>query len=179
MDLTSEKLLLARIQDKNEEALIILHQQYVDLVYSAAFHILNDATSAEDITQETFMALWNHSGDIDPDESHLLHWLLRTAYRLAIEAFRQRKGSDPQIGVLFTNETADSSGRSTTRQKMEAAFKGIPKEQCDLIELTYFYKMSCQDISEKLSIPLDVVKTRIRLGMHRLRLTWQVPFETA
>ena len=51
--------LLAQIQSGEESALLALHEQYAGLVYSVAYRVLNDQMSAEEVTQDTFMRLWN------------------------------------------------------------------------------------------------------------------------
>lgn len=186
MDEYSEQDLLCDIQAHDEEALIFLHQQYANLVYSVAYRILNDSMSAEEVTQDTFMRLWKKSGDIDLQKGRLMPWLLMVARCLAVDAFRHRKRREPQTGMLFMDENptlwenvlADDGG-VVLRRNLELALDEIPCEQRDLIELTYFYKMTQEDIAEALSLPLGTVKTRIRLGMIKLRAAWQTPVELA
>lgn len=179
MSQTSEFTLLTYIQNGDEDALIELHTRYANLVYSVAYRVLNDNMSAEEVTQDTFMRLWNKSYTFDPEKGRFTTWLLTVTRRLAIDVLRQRTRREPKSGLLFMDEdpglwenilTADGGGdlRRTLRSVMDA----LPPDQRDLIELVYFYGLSHTDIAESLNIPLGTVKTRIRLGMQKLRQAW-------
>lgn len=184
MDDYSEQDLLRDLRAHDEQALIFLHRQYANLVYSVAYRILNDSMGAEEVTQDTFMRLWKKSADIDLQKGRFMPWLLMVARCLAVDAFRRRKRREPQTGMLFMDENPSfwedvlvEDDTVVLRRHLELALGEIPCEQRDLIELTYFYKMTQQDIAEALSLPLGTVKTRIRLGMIKLRAAWQSPLE--
>jgi RNA polymerase sigma-70 factor (ECF subfamily) len=179
MSQPSETELLARIQTGDEEALVALHARYVNLVYSVAYRVLNDAMSAEEVTQDTFMRLWNKSYSYDPEKGRFITWLLTVTRRLAIDVLRQRQRREPNTGMLFIDEDpnlwenilADTNG-GDLRRTLLAVLKELPVEQRELIELVYFYGMTHSDLAETLDIPLGTVKTRIRLGMQKLRQAW-------
>jgi RNA polymerase sigma-70 factor (ECF subfamily) len=174
----AELVLLRRIQEGDEEALLALHSQYANLVYSVAVRILNDGMAAEEVTQDTFMRLWHKAFQYDPEKGRFVTWLLTVTRRLAIDALRQRQRREPRSGLLFMDEdpalwenllTADSGD---LRRTLQSALDRLPPEQRDLIELAYFYGMTHNDIAGHLELPLGTVKTRIRMGMQRLREEW-------
>jgi RNA polymerase sigma-70 factor (ECF subfamily) len=175
---TPELALLQRIQAGDEEALVALHAQYANLVYSVAYRVLNDQMAAEEVTQDTFMRLWNKSYSFDPEKGRFITWLLTVTRRLAIDQFRQRQRREPRNGMLFIDEdpnlweTILATDGSDLRRLLLSVLKELPTEQRELIELVYFYGMSHSDISETLQLPLGTVKTRIRLGMQKLRIAW-------
>lgn len=182
----SEHELLRDIQAHNEEALIFLHQQYANLVYTVAYRILADSMLAEEVTQDTFMRLWKKADEVDLQKGRLLPWLLMVARCLALDAFRHRKRREPQAGMIFMDENPvlwenalTESGSETLRRNLELALGEVPCEQRELIVLTYYYRLSHQDIADMMSIPLGTVKTRIRSGMEKLRVAWQTPLELA
>src|SRR5262249_2056252 len=130
-------------------------------------------------TQDTFMRLWNKSYTFDPGKGRFITWLLTVTRRLAIDMLRQRQRREPRAGLLFMDEdpvlwenilSVDGSG--DLRRNLQSVLNEIPSEQRDLIELVYFYGMSHNDIAESLKLPLGTVKTRIRLGMQKLRVAW-------
>jgi RNA polymerase sigma-70 factor (ECF subfamily) len=174
----SELRLLERIQMGDEEALIELHRRYVNLVYSVAYRILDEQMAAEEVTQDTFMRLWNKSASYDPEKGRFITWLLTVTRRLAIDLLRQRQRREPRAGMLFMDEDPSlwenllSVDEGDLRRTLLAALRDLPLEQRELIELVYFGGMSHNDIAESLSIPLGTVKTRIRLGMQKLRTAW-------
>ena len=68
--------LLRQIQAGDEQALLTLHARYVNLVYSVAFQVLQDSMTAEEVTQDTFMRLWEKAASYDPNKGNFVTWLL-------------------------------------------------------------------------------------------------------
>lgn len=186
MESLSEAKLLQQVQAGDEDALVMLHVRYASLVYSVAYRILNDRMAAEEVTQDTFMRLWNKALSFDPEKGRFVTWLLTVARRVAIDHFRHQHRREPQRGLLFMDEdpalwentlAADSS--IELRRTLKSALEQLQPEQRDLIELAYFYGMTHSDIAAHLHLPLGTVKTRIRLGMQKLRQIWsaEVPMK--
>ncbi len=180
MNPTPEITLLQRIQSGDEDALVELHARYANLVYSVAYRVLNEQMAAEEVTQDAFMRLWNKSYSYDPAKGRFITWLLTITRRLAIDHLRQQQRRSPQAGMLFMDEDpnlwenvlATDDRTSDLRRTLISVLAELPGEQRELIELVYFYGMTHSDIAESLAIPLGTVKTRIRLGMHKLRAAW-------
>jgi RNA polymerase sigma-70 factor, ECF subfamily len=179
MSQSTEIELLQRVQAGDEDALLRLHSQFANLVFSVAYRVLNDQMAAGEVTQDTFMRLWNKSYSYDPEKGRFTTWLLTVTRRLAIDLLRSRQRREPKSGMLFMDEdpglwenilTAD--GSSDLRRTLKSALRQLPSDQSELIELVYFYGMSHTDVAETFSIPLGTVKTRIRLGMQKLRSAW-------
>lgn len=179
MSQSTELHLLAQIQAGSEDALLELHSRYANLVYSVAYRVLNDPMSAEEVTQDAFMRLWNKSYTYDPEKGRFTTWLLTVTRRLAIDMIRQRQRREPKSGMLFMDEDPSlweniltAEGGGDLRRTLRSVMDELPNEQRELIELVYFYGMSHSDLAETLDIPLGTVKTRIRLGMQKLRQAW-------
>ncbi len=157
-----------------------LHAQYANLVYSVAYRVLNDPMAAEEVTQDTFMRLWHKSYTFDPEKGRFITWMLTVTRRLAIDVLRQRQRREPASGTLFMDEDPNlwenvlvSDGSSSDlRRTLVSVLNELPSEQRQLIELVYFYGLTHSDIAEITGLPLGTVKTRIRLGMQKLRLAW-------
>ena len=135
--------------------------------------------AAEEVTQDTFMRLWKKGETYDKDKGRFTTWLLTVTRRLAIDVLRQRRRREPQTGMLFMDEEPTlwenlltSDGSTDLRRTLRSVLNELPSDQRDLIELVYFYGMSHTDIAETLRLPLGTVKTRIRLGMQKLRTAW-------
>jgi RNA polymerase sigma-70 factor (ECF subfamily) len=174
----TESHLLERIQAGDEQALLELYGRYVNVVYSVAYRVLNDQMAAEEVTQDTFLRLWHKSDAYDPAKGAFATWLLTIARRLAIDAFRQGQRR-PLLGAVYVEDNpemwdnllgVDQSGE--LRRTLLAVIDDLPDEQRDAIQLAYFYGMTHSDISTYLGVPLGTVKTRLRLGMEKLRLAW-------
>jgi RNA polymerase sigma-70 factor, ECF subfamily len=170
--------LLQRIQSGDQDALVELHAQYANLVFSVAFRVLNDQMAAEEVTQDTFLRLWDKSHTYDPAKGQFIVWLLTITRRLAIDTLRQRARQEPRTDMLFIDENPQlwenllSTGSNELRRTMLMVLKELPPEQSTVINLAYFQGMSHSDISAYLKLPLGTVKTRIRQGMQKLRAAW-------
>ncbi len=170
--------LLRRIQAGDEEALVALHGQYANLVYSVAYRVLNDGMAAEEVTQDTFLRLWDKSHTYDPQRGEFTVWMLTITRRLAIDVLRQRQRQEPRTDMLFIDEdpnlwerlAAGSNGE--LRRTLIAVVRQLPPDQREAIGLAYFYGMTHSDIAAHLQLPLGTVKTRIRQGMKKLRTAW-------
>ncbi|MAS36409.1 MAG: RNA polymerase subunit sigma-24 [Anaerolineaceae bacterium] len=170
--------LLQRIQAGDEEALFNLHARYVNLVFSVAYQILEDQMAAEEVTQDTFMRLWEKAATFDTAKGEFVTWLLTITRRLAIDVLRKRQRRDPRQHTLFIDENPElwenilSTETSDLRRSLLNILQQLPSEQQDAIGLAYFYGLSHSDIAAYRNIPLGTVKTRIRQGMQRLRSIW-------
>ena len=82
--------LLKRISDGDEDALVELHAQYVNLVYSVAHQVLHHDEDAEEATQDVFMRLWEKSESYDADKGAFTTWLVTVTRRIAIDRLRKR-----------------------------------------------------------------------------------------
>lgn len=170
--------LLQHIQAGHEEALLTLHDRYANLVYSVAYRVLNDQMSAEEVTQDTFMRLWHKAETYDAARGTFVTWLLTITRRLAIDTFRKQQ-RDPLQNPVFIdidNEWWDNAlgeeGDSDLKRTLVAVMRDLPEEQRAALELAYFHGMSHSQIADYLDQPVGTIKTRIRLGMQKLREAW-------
>src|SRR5690606_34870762 len=169
--------LLKRIDQGDETALLELHGRYASLVYSVAYRVLNDRMAAEEVTQDTFMRLWDKAHTYDSAKGAFVPWMLTITRRLAIDLFR-RQNRDPMGQTMLIDgdrerwEHVLAGEHSDLRPTLVAVLYELPPEQRQPIELAYFYGMTQSQIAEYLELPLGTVKTRIRSGMERLRAAW-------
>ncbi len=170
--------LLAQIQAGNEAALLALHDQYANLVYSVAYRVLNDQMAAEEVTQDTYMRLWYKAETYDPAKGSFVTWLLTITRRLAIDTDRRQR-RDPMQNPVFIDGDIERwenvlglEEDADLKRTLVAVMQELPDEQRQAIELAYFHGMSHSQIADYLGQPLGTIKTRIRLGMQKLREAW-------
>jgi RNA polymerase sigma-70 factor (ECF subfamily) len=178
MTQTTTSELLRQVQAGDEDALVALHTRYAGLVYSVAYRVLEDRQAAEEITQDTFMRLWNKAHTYDPARGEFTAWLLTITRRLAIDTLRRRQRQAPVGDALSIDDQPDlwdnvlSVGSGDLRRTLRAVMDELPADQRRAVELAYFYGLSHSDIAAYLGWPLGTVKTRLRQGMQRLRAAW-------
>ena len=185
-----DERLMTAIVARNETAFGVLYDRYVDLVYSAAVRVLGDAQLAEDTTQDIFVRLWRRPETFVADRGRFLSWLMSVVRNRALDELRargrrrRREGTpgSPDDESLLALVPADDDDPVCTAQLHEEAYivrcalVGLPREQRLALELAYFNGLTQQEIALILHEPLGTVKTRIRLGMQKLRrsLTGQI-----
>lgn len=157
-------------------ALASLYDETGPLVYSVARNIVLNAEDAEEITLDVYSYVWRSAGAFDAHRGTVSTWLVMLARSRSLDKLRARK--DPKIN-LQVNTTADLlpeqapsvGGLAAGEQRVliQRALHQLAPEQRKLIELAFFSGLSHQELSSQLNMPLGTVKTRIRLGICRLR----------
>lgn len=169
--------LMQRIAARDQTAFRALYQQYGKAVYSLAYRILQNVTLAEEVTQDTFLKVWQHKTRWDPDKGKLRNWLLTITHFTAVDRLRQERRQP----ALYPDSIEDMeelrpAAASETPWQEGAALRQLvtqlPDEMAVLIELAFFRGMSHSEIASETQIPLGTVKTRLRTGLQRLREQW-------
>ncbi len=174
-----ETALIQRIIDREQQALDDLYQKYGRLVYNMAMHVLQNKASAEEVTQDVFFQVWRWPERWDAKRARLTTWLLAIARYTAIDYLRReqrRPNLEPSaLETLHHKLPAYPSVESGTRDNgeiMKKLMARLPKDQRIPIVMAFYRGMTHEEIAGKLGLPLGTVKSRIRLGMKKLREGW-------
>ncbi len=172
----SDGALVVAIGRWREDALAEAYRRHAGAVFGLARRVLNEASHAEEIVQEVFLRLWNEPERFDPGRGSLRSFLLAQAHGRAVDMLRSdtsrrlREVRDARAvadgGYDIEHEVWDLA----VADRVKRAVATLPDEERRAIELAYFGGMTQQEISAALDIPLGTIKTRIRLGMKKLRL---------
>lgn len=179
----SDERLMEAVVARQEAAFAIIYDRYTEVVYTAAYRVLGDSQLAEDTTQDIFVRLWKNPASFVAERGRFVSWLMSVARNRAVDELRSRgrrrrregiPGALPEDNLLESvpAETDDplSSAQVHERQALvRAALADLPREQRLALELSYFSGLTQQQIAEMLHEPLGTVKTRVRLGMMKLR----------
>jgi RNA polymerase sigma-70 factor (ECF subfamily) len=181
LDYTSfdDAALVRLIAAQRTEALGVLYDRYGRLVYSIAVNATGEASSAEEITQDVFMRVWEKARTYDVDLAKVSTWLIKIARNRAIDELRRRKVRPEQYSSSFSDlpEIAEPHeiaveqqvAASWDAQAVRKALGDLPEDQKKALAMAYFQGMSHSEIAEALGEPLGTVKTRIRLAMQKLK----------
>ena len=178
-----DQALLSQIVNQEAKALGILYDRYGRLLYSVAFHMVGEQRLAEEITLDVFRRVWEKAESYRADRASVRTWLTSMTRNRSIDILR-REGARPEHNSISLTELnyelhADDRSPETAvshqmqMQKVHAALEELPAEQQDVLVLAYFHGHSHSQIAERLDLPIGTVKTRIRLGMQKLRHTLQ------
>jgi len=161
------------------DALSELYDRYHRLVFSLAVATVGDHATAEEVTLDVFTRVWEKAVTYRGEQAQVSTWLISITRYRAIDELR-RRGARPRLESLdladvsvATPRRADGPEATTElalqRQRVRAALSELPAEQRQVLVLAYFQGHTHREIAEVLDQPLGTVKTRIRLGMQKLR----------
>jgi len=173
--------LVGRVAQGDRSAFLTLYDRYSARVFALSLRILGDSGPAEEVTQETFLKLWTRARTFAPGRGNLSGWLLTIARRTALDRVRLEGrrpietdipgGEDQEPDLLDPGSETEEARWQTLRFALE----DLPRDQRRVIELAYYHGLSHSEIAAELNQPLGTIKTRLRLGMERLRRAWLDP----
>jgi RNA polymerase sigma-70 factor (ECF subfamily) len=188
--------LVREVAAGSEDALGMLYDRYVDAVYAAASRLTSDRHIAEEVVQETFLALWNRAELFDPKIGSLAAWLHTIARNRTVDRLRaagrrpnliplsSAAGEDEQAGAALDRLVAAGTviggarvgngpegelAATELRQLLRDALAELPEAERTAIVLAYREELTQTEIAERLGWPLGTVKTRTRRALRRMR----------
>ena len=168
--------LVHRAAAGDHAALAELSDATSHLVFGLALRIIGDRNEAEDAVVEVYAQAWRNAHTYDPSRGTPCSWLLTLTRSRAIDMLRSRRrerATDPIESAsdvqADTPNPEDITADAERHRFVRCALEGLNAEQRQAIELAYFSGLSHTEIAMHLGQPLGTIKTRIRLGMMRLR----------
>ena len=170
---------LRRIASGDQAAAGGLYDRHSRALYSLILRIVGDETEAEDVLQEVFAQAFRQASRYDASRGAVAAWLLMMARSRAIDRLRARRTRfEGATGEVTLDEMPDAQPNVAAvmltdeqTRKVRRALGQLPLLQRMAIELAYYEGLSHSEIAERLEQPLGTVKTRIRLGLLKLRDT--------
>ncbi|WP_165223049.1 sigma-70 family RNA polymerase sigma factor [Aquisphaera insulae] len=168
--------LIAAVARGDRPALERLYDRYAPLVYSLSLRILGIRADAEDVVQEVFLQVWRRADTYRSDRGSAECWIVAIARNRALARSRSeatmKRGLGhlrEQSGPVAVEPVSGPAVRAESALAVRSALAGLPDEQRRTLELAYFEGLTQSEIAARTGEPLGTVKTRIRLGMERLR----------
>ena len=177
--MTDEQLLeeAARL---NQSAFRVIYRRHSARLYGICLAVLRSDALAQDALQEACIAIWRGAKSYSSAKGKAATWMNYLCRNRCIDMLRSRKYQslliDERIDQHFLlDETApdEKTQQSQVNAKVRAATSALPQKQCRLIELAYFNGLSQSEIAQATGLPLGTVKSRMRLGMDKLRQSLQ------
>ncbi len=168
---TDTTRLMERIAAQEQDALALLYDQYGSAVYSLALRVVLNRAVAEEVTQDTFLKVWNGAENWDAAQGRLSSWLLTIARYTAIDRLRREKRQPTQVQLEPLSDILEDHQQDWQHRghMLRSLLEELPPEQAQIIELAFFQGMTHSRMAEVLQLPLGTVKTRLRLGLQKLK----------
>lgn len=168
--------LMQRMAKGDESALAALYDRYGRLVMSVSLAVVGDRATAEEVTLDVFLRVWQHAGSYDPSLAKVSTWLTRLARNRGIDQLRRDASRPAGHSVGFGDampgyavDVEAAIDRALQRRRVRAAVASLPAEQRQALSLAFFQGYTHSEIAGLLEESLGTVKGRIRGGMTRLR----------
>lgn len=172
-----DEQLLKAISKGESWAMAALYDRYARLVFSLALRMLGEPRAAEEMMQEVLLKVWRSANTYDRKRGKLSSWLLGIAHNQCVDELRRRRARPPAGADLDsirelpadTEDPLTAAAQSIEHARAVQALARISPDQRTVIELAYYRGLAHSEIAEKLGLPLGTVKTRLRLGLLKLR----------
>ncbi len=165
--------LLKRMRFGDAEAMSILYDETSRAVFGLTLKILGNRADAEEVVLDVYEKAWRTAASYDPARGSVLSWLIIMARSMALDRLRASRPAEPiteaESFVSPDPNPEMAAAAQQKRAKVSAALEQLPAEQKQLLELAFFKGLSQSELAENLQIPLGTVKTRVRLGLSKLR----------
>ena len=173
--------LLARIAKGDQQAFSQLYDHSSTLLFTLAVRILGNHEEAAELLQDVYLEVWRKVSRYDVGRGTPVAWLVTLTRSRAIDRLRARAARGYQATHSMEEDVAatqavdlgpspfETQADQELRLAVSAAVAGLPQAQQQAIELAYYEGLSHAEIAARLNQPLGTVKTRIKLGMSKLR----------
>jgi RNA polymerase sigma-70 factor, ECF subfamily len=166
------------VQAGHAGAFELVYDRHSGPAFSLAYRMCGRRTTAEDVLQEAFLALWRSGARYDRTRGSVRNWILRIVHNRAVDALRRGAVRERDLfyeeGVLErvpgTEHTDEQVLDREQSGEIQGVLKELPKEQSRVIELAYFGGFTHTEIASMLQMPIGTVKGRMRLGLAKMRL---------
>jgi RNA polymerase sigma-70 factor (ECF subfamily) len=178
---TADEILVAAAAG-SDRAAGVLYDRYGQVMYAVAYRIVRDPADAEEVVLDAFAQAWRDAARFEAGRGSVAAWLTVITRSRALDLVRSRARrarltsaagvSDPEGAPGMSGPAAAPDELVSTRERereVRAALDGLSVPQRTAIELAFFEGLSHSEIAERLNEPLGTVKTRVRLGMQKLR----------
>lgn len=170
--------LVAEMAQGHQEALAELYDETSAMLNGLLLRILERPEDAEEVLLDVYMKAWKYAGRYTEQRGSVTAWLMVMARNAAIDRIRQKRAQPKTQSFEPENtpepECPDASPEEQTaegqrRRKMQRLLNELPAEQREVVELAFFAGLTHAELAERLREPLGTIKSRIRMGLLRLR----------
>lgn len=170
--------LLAEVASGSGDAFAQLYRRFYAQAYRVAWSVCHDDGRAEDAVQEAFTAIWQRAGSYRCERGTVSAWLLSLVRYRAIDVARantthasKRADEDETAVRAVPGVMAQQVVDRDSAANLNALLQQLPEAQRDVVTLAFHGQLTHTEIAAKLGLPSGTVKGRMRLGLHRLRVS--------
>lgn len=172
--------MLSRVASGDAAAFEAIYDAHSGVMYGLLLRMLRTEQDAQEVLQDAMLQIWNRAKHYDPARGSEPAWIISITRSRALDRLRSRKtrstredeASRDRAIVIGDTEDATGVDYAMERERMRAvrsALTELPEAQRTAVELAFFEGLTHTEIAAQLNQPLGTIKTRIQLGMRKLR----------
>jgi RNA polymerase sigma-70 factor, ECF subfamily len=176
----SDEELMERIQCRDEAALEALIKRYTPMLRSIAGNMLASDHDVDDAVEATFLCIWERSAKYDSTKGNAIAWIVTMARRRAIDRVRRRQAYDRaemryRLSIdtgtqhLASDDVEEQAAGADHAAMFAELISHLPEAQQQVVRMAFYQGLSQREIARETGLPLGTVKTRIELGIKKLR----------
>jgi RNA polymerase sigma-70 factor (ECF subfamily) len=176
----TDEQLMARIQGRDEIALAVLYRRHTPILRTIIQNVVHNDYDADELLQEVFVQLWNAADRYKEKKGRALGWMVTLARRRAIDRTRRRQSyarmaerlrleTENESKALRHHRVEDEANAHDTAEFFSQLLATLPAPQQEALRLAFHRGWSQRQIAAQTGIPLGTIKTRIDLGMRKIR----------
>src|SRR5579875_987024 len=173
---STDQELVRRLAAGDTGAFEALYDRHSGAAYGLAFRILREQAAAEDVVQDAFLTVWRQAASYGEERGAVRSWLLSIVHHRAIDIVRRRSYREDRQQELENSilppssaDTVEQAQRSIESQQVQDAIERLSPDQQRSIVLAYFGGYTHDEIARQLGVPLGTVKSRLRIGLQKMR----------
>ncbi|MBC6110293.1 RNA polymerase sigma factor [Pedobacter fastidiosus] len=175
--LPNETLLAEGLVSGSFDAFNQLYKMYAPSLLGVISKIVQQQETAEDLLQDTFIKIRKYASSYDPSKSRIFTWISRIARNTALDYLRLKMNKDgaKNISLDFVSAELDTNYTNSFNPEvigLKNLFNSLNSKQREIIDLIYYKGYTHEEVAEKLSMPIGTVKTRIRMSIQKLRMSF-------
>lgn len=163
--------LALKCQCGDQEAFRELVEIYKRPVFNLALRMLNNREDAADVAQETFIRIYRHIGQFNP-EHKFSSWTYMITSRLCLDRLRRKKTINQAITEDIPDRSLlpeDQAISNQMRQELNREIAKLPEKYRLVVVLRHLNELSYEEIADVLGIPINTVKTQLFRGREILK----------
>jgi RNA polymerase sigma-70 factor (ECF subfamily) len=172
--------LMERIQSQDEKALEILIKRYGPMLRSVVGRMISNDQNVTDVVEEVFLQVWRQAENFDISKGKAIGWIITVARRRAIDKVRRsqaydraemrfRLSNDTGVQHLASEDVEEHAVSVDNAEVFKKLIAQLPEAQQQAIRMAFYQGLSQREIAKETGLPLGTVKTRLELGIKKLR----------